>query len=271
MSAAADAAATKACCAAAYSTQAVALVLGQTFHPGGRRLTRRLAELAHVQPGQRALDVASGPGTSALVMAAEYGLEVDGVDLSETCVEGATQAARAAGLEGRVRFAVGDAEGLPFQDGSFDVVFCECAFCTFPDKPTAAREIARVLKPGGRVALSDVTAVPSRLPPSLTDLVARTACVADARSVDDYAKILATAGLTGARSELHGDALLDMLDHIEARLTALRMLSGADTVLAGVDVPEVRARVADARAAVADGALGYALLVAVKPSGDALG
>ena len=57
---------------------------------------------------------------------------------------------------GKVRF-LGDAERLPLPDNTFDALVCECAFCTFPDKATAAAEFARVLRPGGRVGITDVT------------------------------------------------------------------------------------------------------------------
>jgi ubiquinone/menaquinone biosynthesis C-methylase UbiE len=59
----------------------------------------------------------------------------------------------------RVRFHVGDAERIPLPDASVDAVVCECAFCTFPDKKTAA-EMARVLKPGGRVGITEVRSIP---------------------------------------------------------------------------------------------------------------
>jgi len=161
----APAADAKACCAAAYSSDLARLVLGDSFHPGGAALTRRLARVAGLRDGERVLDVASGPGTTALLLAREFGVTVEGVELSGDSVERASAAADAAALQDKVRFHVGDAEHLPFPDQSFDVVTCECAFCTFPDKQQAAAEFARVLKPNGRVAFSDVTVDANGLPP----------------------------------------------------------------------------------------------------------
>jgi arsenite methyltransferase len=65
-------------------------------------------------------------------------------------------AAGAAGLAARVSFTAGDAETLPYPETGFDAVVCECAFCAVPDKPTAATELARVLRPGGRVCRDSV-------------------------------------------------------------------------------------------------------------------
>ena len=64
---------------------------------------------------------------------------------------------------GKVRFHLGDAERLPLPDNTFDALVCECAFCTFPDKATAAAEFARVLRPGGRVGIADPWPTPGRL------------------------------------------------------------------------------------------------------------
>src|SRR5215510_1204202 len=68
----------KACCAAAYSRDAVALVLGESYHPGGPAVTRRLATALGLRPGWRVVDVASGPGATARLLAAEYAVTVDG-------------------------------------------------------------------------------------------------------------------------------------------------------------------------------------------------
>jgi hypothetical protein len=72
----------KACCAATYSSDVVALLLGYSYHPGGLALTRRLAARLGLAAGQRVLDVAAGRGGSGLLLAAEFGVTVDGVDLS---------------------------------------------------------------------------------------------------------------------------------------------------------------------------------------------
>ncbi|WP_092536582.1 class I SAM-dependent methyltransferase [Amycolatopsis arida] len=253
----------KACCAASYGSDAVALLLGESYHPGGLALTRRLADRLGLRPGTPVLDVAAGPGATARLLATEYGATVTGIDLSESTVDKAGAAATAAGLADAVRFRVGDAERIPLPDGAVDAVVCECAFCTFPDKATAAAELARVLRPGGRVGITDVVTA-GALPAELSTLAAWVACVADARPVAEYAAILDRAGLRVGHTEAHDDALLTMIDEIEARLRLLRMTAADRLAAAGVDVAAVLRYTALARRGVADGLLGYALIVAEK-------
>lgn len=254
----------KGCCAAVYGSDLVALLLGEAYHPGGASLTRRLAARLGLASGERLLDVASGRGASALLLAAEYGCTVTGVDLAGPNVEAATRVARSVGLADQVRFRRGDAERLAVDSYSVEVVVCECAFCTFPDKPTAAGELARVLVPGGQLGLADVVAVPDRLPPELTGLGAWIACVADARPLDEYVALLAGAGLTTTHTERHDSAVTTMIDQIEARLTVLRLTAADQAAVLGLDFARAPAVLAAARAAVADGVLGYALLTARK-------
>ncbi|MDQ6673160.1 MAG: class I SAM-dependent methyltransferase [Chloroflexota bacterium] len=149
---------TKACCADLYASEWARALLGGSFHPGGMRLTERLGVLLGLDAQTRVLDLAAGRGTSALHLAREFGCQIVGVDYSARNVALAQESALEQGLAGRVQFVRGDAEQLDaFADASFDAVVCECAFCTFPDKQAAAAEIARVLVPGGRIGLGDLT------------------------------------------------------------------------------------------------------------------
>jgi SAM-dependent methyltransferase len=239
----------KACCADAYSSDVVALLLGESYHPGGLALTRRLADALALRPGARVLDVACGRGTTALLLADAYGARVHGVDYSPANVAAATKRAASAGLADRVVFTAGDAEALPFGDAVFDAIVCECALCTFPDKLTAACEFARVLKPDGRVGITDVTARPDRLPAELTSLAARIACIADARTAEEYQATLAVPGLSTLRVERHDSALTGMIDQIEARLNVVRMTAPGKLEDAGFDPLAAPAVLAAARTA----------------------
>ncbi|MEO6120667.1 MAG: methyltransferase domain-containing protein, partial [Acidimicrobiales bacterium] len=185
-----------------------------------------------------------------------------GVDLGEQSVAPANARAAAEGLGDQVRFHVGDAERLPFDDAIFDAVVCECAFCTFPDKPTAAAEMARVLRPGGRLGVTDVALDPRRLDAELQTLAGWVACLADARPVDEYVSLLGEAGLDVTVRESHDEALAAMIEQIDARLVAFRMAKVP--ALATIDFDQARSRVALAARAVSDGVAGYALLVATR-------
>jgi hypothetical protein len=257
-----DAEELKLCCATAYQHDAVALILGESYHPGGLGLTRRLAGAIGLRPGEQVLDLASGPGATAFLLASEFDVDVDGVDLGEVTVAKANATAASEGLAERVRFHLGDAERLPVPDESVEAVVCECAFCTFPDKPTAAAEMARVLKPGGRVGITDVALDPNRLHEELKTLAGWVACLADARPVDAYVSMLADAGLKVTLTESHDDALARMIEQIDARLVAFRMAKVP--ALENIDFDVARERTALAAQAVRDGIAGYTLIVAEK-------
>src|SRR5580700_972188 len=185
----AESAELKSCCAAVYQSEFAHLLLGDSFHPGGQRLTARLGDQLDLRPGLRVLDVASGKGESAIFLAGQFGWHVVGVDFGPENVREANTRAKATQVAHLVSFVEGDAERLNFPEASFDAVICECAFCTFPDKRAAALEFARVLRPGGGAGLSDLTRS-ATLPPELTGLLAWVACIADARPVEEYAAYL---------------------------------------------------------------------------------
>lgn len=264
-----DPARVKACCADAYSHDAVALLLGDSYHPGGLTLTRRLAARLDLRPGHHALDIACGPGTSARLMAAERGATIAGIDLADAVLDRARAATAAADLTDSVRFHLGDAESIPFPDNTFDAAVCECALCLFPDKPRAVAEIVRVLRPGGRLGLTDIAIAPTGLPPDLTDLAAQVACIADARPVAAYLDLLTASGLRVTTREDHPWAVAEMIGHIDARLTLLRAL--APDRLAGLDHAKAATYLDAARRAVANGLISYTLLIAEKPTAPAEG
>jgi arsenite methyltransferase len=247
----------KGCCARLYESDAVRWLLDDQLHPGGERLTLRLARLAGVVPGARVIDVACGSGATALLLARELGCVTVGVDLGTRAIE---QARRATHPGERASFLLGDAEALPVPDASFDVALSECSLCTFPDKPRAMAEMARVVRPGGTIAIADVTAHLDALPAQLRSAAARVACVADARSTGEYAALLSDAGCEPLAVEAHDAELRTMADRVEARLRAARML---------VPPGEQRERIREAAAlarmaidAIARGTLGYALITA---------
>lgn len=255
----------KTCCAALYETDYARLLLGDSFHPGGLELTERLGNLLELNPGQRVLDVASGTGASAVFLAERFGCEVVGLDYSTELVGQARGLAREAGLEHLVRFDHGDSERLPFPDGAFDALICECSFCTFPDKRSAANEFARVLRPGGQVGLSDIT-LKGPLPPELTGLLAQIVCIADAQPLDRYEALLEGAGFRIDRVEPHPEVLESTVRDVQARLLGAELILKVKKIeLPGVDLKQARGVAANAAKAVEQGTLGYGLLVGALP------
>lgn len=255
---------TKTCCARLYESEIVVRLLGESFHPGGARLTGRLGEILGLTAGSHVLDVACGRGTSAILLTRQFGCSVVGIDFSERNVAAAISEAERLDLQDRLHFEVGDGERLPAADASVDAVICECAFCLFPDKDAAAREFFRVLKPGGRVGLSDVTRAAGP-PGELEDLMSWIACLADARSTDAYAGILRTAGFVDPMSEGHDEALTDMIRDIQGRLLAAEILAGLNKIdLTGIDVGAAKRMSRQAASAVAERRLGYAIVWAGK-------
>jgi arsenite methyltransferase len=247
-------------CASPYDSPAARWLLGGEFHPGGDVLTRRLAHLAGVRPGWRVLDVASGSGPTARLLASELGAEVTGVELSRESIAAARREAEAAGLGDRVHFVEGDAEALPVASGTFDAVVCECALCLFSRKAQAVAEMRRALRPGGVVAIADVTADLEDFPASLRGAVARVACVGEALPRDGYAEMLRDAGLEIVASESHDGALAALAERVEARLRVARMLLSADGTADLIG--EAIELVGEAQRAIVGGSLGYRLFVA---------
>ncbi|MFC2003204.1 class I SAM-dependent methyltransferase [Chloroflexota bacterium] len=125
-------------------------LLGETLRPGGLKLTTRLAEVAGIGANDTVLDIACGKGTTAFFLAREYGCHVIGIDLSDKMISSCRSKADEEKLADRVSFLRGDAESLPFRNGSFDTVISECSFSLLPDKEIAARDIKRVLRLGGK-------------------------------------------------------------------------------------------------------------------------
>jgi SAM-dependent methyltransferase len=103
------------------------------------------------KPGDEVLDAATGTGAVA-ILAAKRGADVVGMDLAPVLIETARERAAEEGVD--VDFKVGDAEEMSFDDGSFDIVTSTCGVMFAPDHPAVARELSRVTRPGGRIALA---------------------------------------------------------------------------------------------------------------------
>lgn len=134
------------------------------FHMRGVEATAEFAEMVVPKPGQTCIDLGCGIGGPARWLAAHCGVQVLGVDLTESYCRDAGLLSRAVGLSDAVRFACADATRLPLAEDSVDLVWTQHAAMNVPDKAALYREVARVLKRGGRLALHDIMAGPEGAP-----------------------------------------------------------------------------------------------------------
>lgn len=157
--------------------------------------------LAALQPGEVVLDLGAGGGFDVFIAAQKVGPtgRAIGVDMTPEMLAKArdnlTGFRRDTGL-GNVEFRLGEIEHLPLADHSVDVVISNCVINLSPDKPQVWREIARVLKPGGRVAVSDLALLQPLPAEVLTMVEALVGCVAGAVLVSDTERMAREAGLT---------------------------------------------------------------------------
>ena len=154
---------------------------------------------AGVQPGQVVLDIGSGAGIDCFIAAEKVGPDgkVIGLDMTPEMIERARQNAKAAGFT-NVEFRFGDAEKMPVEDASVDWVISNCVINLSPDKPAVFGEIGRILRPGGRISISDIVA--QDLPEAVRQSRdAWTGCLAGAISEEAYVLGLEKAGLRDVR------------------------------------------------------------------------
>jgi len=184
--------------------------------------------LASLQPGEVVLDLGSGGGFDVFIAGRKVGAtgRAIGVDMTPEMLSKARKNAHAyrerAGLD-NVEFRLGEIEHLPVPDNSVDVIISNCVINLSPDKPQVWREMARVLKPGGRVAVSDL-ALRQPLPAEILKMVeAVVGCIAGAVTIAENEAMATAAGLESVTlTEKPGfiEAMTDVNDPLYAQVLA---------------------------------------------------
>jgi len=153
--------------------------------------------IALLQPGETVLDLGSGGGFDCFLAAKAVGEKghVIGVDMTPEMISKARKNAATAGFD-HVEFRLGEIEKLPVADGQVDVIISNCVINLSPEKRDVFSDSFRVLKPGGRLAISDIVAT-AELPDSVKqDMALLTGCMAGASSIYDLESMLGEAGFT---------------------------------------------------------------------------
>lgn len=152
--------------------------------------------VADLSEGETVLDLGSGAGGDVLISAGRVGVSgrAIGLDMTDEMLDLARRNATEAGVS-NAYFLKGHLEDIPLPDASVDVVISNCVINLSGDKPQVLREAARVLRPGGRFAVSDVIADPDMDATTRADMTAWTGCIAGALTRDEFEQVLAGAGL----------------------------------------------------------------------------
>lgn len=258
--------ATMQCCSDLYQLPLTQLLLGDSFHPGGLTLTKKLAEKTLINRQSIVLDLAAGKGGSAQFLNRQYGAQVLALDL------GLENLQKIPANIQKIQAIQANALTLPIKDNSIDVVFCECALCTFTDRQAVIKEIYRVLKPNGFVAVSDIY-LNQPLPQQLNTNISRWLCIGEALTANACQACFAsntnevrkkTALFEQIRFTDQSQYLLDNIKTIEKKLHKLAFLPLIKQLSSEIKHFPYQ----QLKQFIIDGGAGYYLLTARKSSLD---
>lgn len=149
------------------------LIMGEQIHVGGFAHSMILAEKAGIKEGQKVLDLCSALGAGLRFLVKNYNVRGYGLDGTKTMFDKAVERAARDGMDGSIEFKFGDVTDIPWEDGVFDVVWGEDAWCYVVDKDKLISEAARVLKGGGTIAFTDWVEGPAGLSDSDAERINR--------------------------------------------------------------------------------------------------
>jgi len=181
--------------------------------------------------------------------------------MAEGVISG-SELARRHGVDGRVSYLQGDLTQAPLQNGKFDAVVMECVLSTLTDQEAALRRCHTMLRPGGRLGLTDMT-VNGPLPSELSGLFASAGCVGGARSLDQYQQMVAAAGLVVDHCQDLPDVVSALLRQISGKLLMADAAVGLGKLPLDRGVLlEARRLLSRAQEVADSGLIGYGLVVA---------
>jgi arsenite methyltransferase len=251
-----------ACCTELYEHPMVRWLLGNSMHPGGLALTRRLARLLDLGPHSRVLDLGSGCGATAVHLARTLGCRVIGVTPEASGVAAGREVARQHGVASLAEFVQGDWRQAPLREGSFDVIIAECVLSILSDKEAALRQCQELLRTGGRLGLSDVT-LNGLLPPELDSLLADAGCLGGALTLQQYRQMMEAAGFVVDCYQELPEVASGFLRQVSGKLLMIEAAAGLGKLpLDHGTLREAKRLLSVFRGAVDHGVLGYSLVVA---------
>ena len=189
--------------------------------------------IAALNEGETVLDLGSGGGIDCFLAARQVGPtgKVIGVDMTPEMIERARQAARDDSTQ-NVEFRLGEIEHLPIADKTVDVILSNCVINLSPDKFDVFRETFRVLKPRGRLAISDIVAL-APLPDGIrSDVELHVGCMAGAATIDELQSMLTDAGFT--------DIQIDIIDSSRETIRQWMPDSGLENYVASANIQAIR-------------------------------
>ncbi len=225
------------CCSAFYEQDWVRHLAEDIFHPGGEELTNKTVAAMNLPAGAAIADLGCGTGTTAMMLARYHDFRVSAVDISAVNIERAVQ--RMGPGHATVRFCRADAHQLPFNDAELDGIIAECTFSLFSEQETVLEEIRRVLKPGGKLAITDM-ATSGALPGDIAGVLAPWTCLADAVDEETYLEMFAAAGFRIQTMADESAGLISLVRMLKRKLLLLGAGALANGAAPDIDVAKTR-------------------------------
>lgn len=187
------------------------------IHPGGFNATGKLLDALNIDKNKKVVDIACGKGTTAIYIAEKYGCDVTAIDISEELIEEARYLSSKKGVSKQIKFIVGDAMNLPFEDNEFDVAVSQAMLVLVDDKIQTIKETNRVIKRGGLAGWLELS-WKKETTKDFLDYVSNVLCsycMTKADTYDGWNSIFEKAGITNLKTYKYSFNNGNMFDMIK--------------------------------------------------------